>query len=101
MGGKRVIRLRQKQQHVRMIGRYRHIPAVQQMCKMIEDSDFDRGDLFPLGLEPSDSDTESEEDDSGVGSREVERCFANRLLDNGLAHTNVDGDGLANVEFVG
>lgn len=95
--GKRVIRLRQKRQRLKMVGRYRHIPAVNHMCKVLEDADFDRSDLFPLGwrtftdayvasiestgLEQSDSDTESEEDEGGVASRLAERCFTSKLLD--------------------
>lgn len=46
---KKVIRLKQKKRHLRMIGPYRQIPAVSHMCKILEDLDFDRKDLFPLG----------------------------------------------------
>ncbi len=34
-----------------------------------------------LGLEPSDSDTDSEEDETSVGSRELQRCFTGQLID--------------------
>ncbi len=47
--GRKVIRLRQKRQRIRMLGAYRRLPTVEHMCKVLEDADFDKTDLFPLG----------------------------------------------------
>ncbi|KAE9419760.1 hypothetical protein Angca_005879 [Angiostrongylus cantonensis] len=49
-----VIRLRMKRQRRRMVGIYRAIPEIDSMCRAVEDVDYDKTDLFPLGLEPSD-----------------------------------------------
>ncbi|VDM62200.1 unnamed protein product [Angiostrongylus costaricensis] len=52
--GSKVIRLRMKRQRRRMVGIYRAIPEIDSMCRAVEDVDYDKTDLFPLGLEPSD-----------------------------------------------
>ncbi|EPB71276.1 hypothetical protein ANCCEY_09640 [Ancylostoma ceylanicum] len=52
--GNKVIRLRMKRQRRRMVGIYRAIPEIDSMCRAVEDADYDKTDLFPLGLEPSD-----------------------------------------------
>ncbi|VDO72173.1 unnamed protein product [Heligmosomoides polygyrus] len=52
--GSKVIRLRMKRQRRRMVGVYRAIPEIDSMCRAVEDADYDKTDLFPLGLEPSD-----------------------------------------------
>ncbi|KJH46438.1 hypothetical protein DICVIV_07512 [Dictyocaulus viviparus] len=52
--GNKVIRLRMKRQRRRMVGIYRAIPEIDSMCRAVEDVDYDKTDLFPLGLEPSD-----------------------------------------------
>lgn len=44
------ISLHQKRQRIRMAGQFRAIPAIKTMCRVIEDYDFDRTDLFPLGI---------------------------------------------------
>lgn len=44
-----MIRLKQKRRRAKMLGPYLRIPQVNQMCKILEDQDFDRTDLFPLG----------------------------------------------------
>lgn len=78
---KKVIRLKPKKRRMKMMGKYRKIPAVSQMCRVIEDLQFDKTDLFPLGkkkltendkigfkfffvlgLEPSSSDSESDDE---------------------------------------
>ncbi|KAJ1365121.1 INO80 complex subunit D [Parelaphostrongylus tenuis] len=52
--GNKVIRLRMKRQRRRMVGIYRAIPEIDSLCRAVEDVDYDKTDLFPLGLEPSD-----------------------------------------------
>lgn len=47
---KKVIRLKPKKRRMKMMGKYRQIPAVGQMCRVIEDLQFDKTDLFPLGI---------------------------------------------------
>uniref|UniRef100_A0A1I8A0A9 TIMELESS-interacting protein n=1 Tax=Steinernema glaseri TaxID=37863 RepID=A0A1I8A0A9_9BILA len=42
--------LKPKRYRTKMIGSYRNVPCVDNMCKMFEDSDFDKTDLFPLGV---------------------------------------------------
>lgn len=59
---KKVIRLKPKKRRQKMNGKYRQVPLVGQMCRVLEDLEFDRLDLFPLGLEPSSSDTDDDED---------------------------------------
>ncbi|CAD6188599.1 unnamed protein product [Caenorhabditis auriculariae] len=49
-----VIKLNQKQQPRKMVGQYRAIPAVDEICLTMEDLDYDKTDMFPFGLEPSD-----------------------------------------------
>ncbi|PAV86805.1 hypothetical protein WR25_04583 [Diploscapter pachys] len=55
---KPVIKIRQKRQCKKMVGIYRMIPGIEPICQMLEETDFDRTDLFPLGLEPSDDEDE-------------------------------------------
>jgi hypothetical protein len=45
----KVIKLRQKRQKVHIDGVFRRIPAIDTMCRVVENYDFDRTDLFPLG----------------------------------------------------
>nr|CDJ93756.1 INO80 complex subunit D-like [Haemonchus contortus] len=47
--GNKVIRLRMKRQRRRMVGVYRAIPEIDAMCRAVEDADYDKTDLFPLG----------------------------------------------------
>ncbi|KIH69346.1 hypothetical protein ANCDUO_00314 [Ancylostoma duodenale] len=47
--GNKVIRLRMKRQRRRMVGIYRAIPEIDSMCRAVEDADYDKTDLFPLG----------------------------------------------------
>lgn len=44
------VKLRQKRQKIRIRGKFRDVPVVDSMCKIIEAHDFDSTDLFPLGL---------------------------------------------------
>uniref|UniRef100_A0A915JVJ9 Potential DNA-binding domain-containing protein n=1 Tax=Romanomermis culicivorax TaxID=13658 RepID=A0A915JVJ9_ROMCU len=65
---KKVIRLKPKKRKLKMTGKYREIGFVNQMCRIVEDFDFDNTDLFPLGLEPSSSDSDSDDDMSHTGN---------------------------------
>uniref|UniRef100_A0AC35G1S2 Potential DNA-binding domain-containing protein n=1 Tax=Panagrolaimus sp. PS1159 TaxID=55785 RepID=A0AC35G1S2_9BILA len=65
----KMICLRQKRQCMRIGGSFRKIPPVDEMAKTLENHDFDKTDLFPLGLEPSDDDVSSEDDCLEVGPR--------------------------------
>ena len=38
-----------KRQRRRMVGIYRAIPEIDSMCRAVEDADYDKTDLFPLG----------------------------------------------------
>ena len=65
----KMICLRQKRQRMRIGGSFRKIPAIDEMAKALENHDFDKTDLFPLGLEPSDEDESSDEDCLEFGPR--------------------------------
>uniref|UniRef100_A0AC34FR34 Potential DNA-binding domain-containing protein n=1 Tax=Panagrolaimus sp. ES5 TaxID=591445 RepID=A0AC34FR34_9BILA len=65
----KMICLRQKRQRMRIGGSFRKIPPVDEMAKVLENHDFDKTDLFPLGLEPSDDDVSSDDDCLEVGPR--------------------------------
>ncbi|KFD51500.1 hypothetical protein M513_07550 [Trichuris suis] len=59
---KRYIRLKPKRRTLSMCGRHRQIPSVNRMCLAFDEEEFERSDLFPLGLEPSDSEVEEDEE---------------------------------------
>uniref|UniRef100_A0A914Z1N5 KAT8 regulatory NSL complex subunit 2 n=1 Tax=Panagrolaimus superbus TaxID=310955 RepID=A0A914Z1N5_9BILA len=65
----KMICLRQKRQRMRIGGSFRKIPPIDGMAKVLENHDFDKTDLFPLGLEPSDDDVSSDDDCLEVGPR--------------------------------
>ncbi|CAD5229150.1 unnamed protein product [Bursaphelenchus okinawaensis] len=58
---KREIQLAHKCRNIRIKGSFRSIGLIDTMCNQIEGMDFDNADLFPLGFEPSDSESSSDE----------------------------------------
>uniref|UniRef100_A0A5S6PZA9 Potential DNA-binding domain-containing protein n=1 Tax=Trichuris muris TaxID=70415 RepID=A0A5S6PZA9_TRIMR len=59
---KRCIRLKPKRKSLSICGRHRQVPSVNRMCLALDEEEFERSDLFPLGLEPSDSEGEEDEE---------------------------------------
>ncbi|CAD5234602.1 unnamed protein product [Bursaphelenchus xylophilus] len=58
---KKEIQLAHKCRNIRIKGPFRSIGLIDTMCNQVEGMDFDNSDLFPLGFEPSDSESSSDE----------------------------------------
>ncbi|KAI1709390.1 putative DNA-binding domain-containing protein [Ditylenchus destructor] len=72
------IKLRKKCQKVKIDGGFRLVPQIDTMCKIVENHDFDSTDLFPLGLEPSDDETSSDDSFPGFSNECYSQCSENR-----------------------
>ncbi|OUC40964.1 hypothetical protein D917_00569 [Trichinella nativa] len=72
--GRKCIKVHAKQRFFLSQGRHRQIPEVGRLCHLLEKVDAERKDLFPLGLEMSDSESELDELD------DISTCSNGALL---------------------